>query len=316
MALPNSIRKAALAGDIAALEKWFEQPCPDPDESDDHGWTLMHHVANRGHVAAMRVLADKGVSATRADADGWTPLHVASIHGHGDAAWLLLDRGARVDARTRRAATPLHLAAEQNHCGVLRVLLRRGAALDARDDAGRAAEARATGAARPEAAALLAAVRRAGDWKASGAGARSPAARAPRRPPRARQVRPRLPDAARRAPRPRGAGRARGAEKIRRVRDASSARPIAPPTGGERSVRDVRRSWNGAAASGTSSPAGRASTPDPLLARLFPWHAPVPRDDDATDEPPSLRAREATEPRDVPREVFWRVFAYWRCRDD
>ena len=52
---------------------------------------------------------------------------------------------------------------------------------------------------------------------------------------------------------------------------------------------------------------GRAWTDDALLCRLFPWHAPV--EEDATDEP-SLQARE------LPKEVFWLVFEYWRSDRD
>jgi hypothetical protein len=58
---------------------------------------------------------------------------------------------------------------------------------------------------------------------------------------------------------------------------------------------------------------GRASTSDALLARLFPYHAPVQSEDDATDEPPPLLARAPQGPREVPKEVFWLVFEFWRC---
>ena len=58
---------------------------------------------------------------------------------------------------------------------------------------------------------------------------------------------------------------------------------------------------------------GRASTSGALLARLFPYHAPVEQDDDATDEPPPLLARAPQGPREVPKEVFWLVFEFWRC---
>jgi len=55
----------------------------------------------------------------------------------------------------------------------------------------------------------------------------------------------------------------------------------------------------------------RAAAPAPpgLLARLFPH-----RDAAASDERPPRRARG---PRELPKEVFWRVLEYWRCdRDD
>ena len=54
-----------------------------------------------------------------------------------------------------------------------------------------------------------------------------------------------------------------------------------------------------------------------LLRCLFPWHAPVDDDDgDADAERPSLLARAAQGPRELPKEVFWLVFKFWRsCRD-
>ena len=54
---------------------------------------------------------------------------------------------------------------------------------------------------------------------------------------------------------------------------------------------------------------GRASTTDALLARLFPFRAPVEQDD-STGQPP-LRARAAAGPPELPNEVFWLVFQFW-----
>jgi len=54
---------------------------------------------------------------------------------------------------------------------------------------------------------------------------------------------------------------------------------------------------------------GRASTTDALLGRLFPYFAPGVEQ----DQPPPLLARAAAGPREVPKEVFWLVFAFWRC---
>ena len=59
---------------------------------------------------------------------------------------------------------------------------------------------------------------------------------------------------------------------------------------------------------------GRAMTDDDLLLRLFPWHPPI--QDNATDESPSLRARAAQGPRELPKEVFWLVFKFWRSDRD
>ena len=67
----------------------------------------------------------------------------------------------------------------------------------------------------------------------------------------------------------------------------------------------------------------RPKSGDPILARLFPWRAPLPEGaavDDAT--PPRRRARPrraaAGGPRgqDLPKEVAWLVLSYWRSSRD
>jgi hypothetical protein len=57
------------------------------------------------------------------------------------------------------------LDARFGHCEMIRLLLHHGADFDARDNNGTTAEAHARMHTRPEAAALLAAVRRAGGWR-------------------------------------------------------------------------------------------------------------------------------------------------------
>ena len=54
---------------------------------------------------------------------------------------------------------------------------------------------------------------------------------------------------------------------------------------------------------------GRASTDDDLLLRLFPWHAP-PKNGPTTRAARRARAPQAAQ---LPKEVFWLIFEFWRC---
>jgi len=191
MQLPTGIVNAAYAGDLLAIQEWFETGTRDPDDVDYgdenvSGRTLLHIAAWAGHCGMIRFLLERGSSVhVRATMNmDETPLFLAAMGGHCDAAVLLLDHGAAVNARDFMRHTPLIYFAENylkykyceralvedDTCAMIRLLLRRGAdqdllgmhAISGMVDA----ETYARNNDFAEGAALLADVRIAGGWNA------------------------------------------------------------------------------------------------------------------------------------------------------
>lgn len=86
----------------------------------DHGWdinegaghrTLLHHDANHGHGAKVRVLLDHGADPNARDCGGRTPLHLLAARGTGrDAIRALARAGADLELRDKAGHTPLDYA--------------------------------------------------------------------------------------------------------------------------------------------------------------------------------------------------------------
>ena len=90
-------------------------------------------AAQRGDLAAVRLLLRDGADVNAAQGDGMTALHWAAERGSRELAEVLLYAGARVDAGTRIGHyTPLHLAARAAHGQVVTLLLDAGADPEAR----------------------------------------------------------------------------------------------------------------------------------------------------------------------------------------
>jgi hypothetical protein len=77
-------------------------------------------AAERGDLAQVRSLLDKGVSPDVKDDDGRTPLTEAAYGGHVDVVKLLIDRGADVYAKKADGATPLSLAKNKETAEVIK----------------------------------------------------------------------------------------------------------------------------------------------------------------------------------------------------
>jgi serine/threonine-protein phosphatase 6 regulatory ankyrin repeat subunit B len=127
-------------------------------ETDNQGWTALHHAALWGHEEAVTFLLGKGAQANsrdendttpfmiscqdghmgvarlllqhvgaqvaqEADDRGWTPLHSASRWGHEETVTFLLGQGAQANSKDENGATPFMMACWQGHLGVVRLLL-------------------------------------------------------------------------------------------------------------------------------------------------------------------------------------------------
>lgn len=89
----------------------------------------LHMAALRGHVAITKMLvkAAADLEATSTKGKGSTPLHFAAGEGHLEIVNVLIKAGANPNSRTFDGSTPLHAVAQEGHLEVIDVLIRAGA---------------------------------------------------------------------------------------------------------------------------------------------------------------------------------------------
>lgn len=95
------------------------------------GMTPLHYAAKNGNGLMVRLLLDKGASATicTADVNGKTPLHYATEGGHEAVVQSLLKHSvlATICAADNNGLRPLHYAAHSGKKSIVRLLLDKGA---------------------------------------------------------------------------------------------------------------------------------------------------------------------------------------------
>ena len=102
----------------------------------EHGWdinegtgqrTLLHHDANHGHGAKVRILLEHGADPNSQDDVGRTPLHLLAARGTGrDAIRALVRAGADLNVRDHAGYTPLDYARRAQRRAAEREILSLG----------------------------------------------------------------------------------------------------------------------------------------------------------------------------------------------
>ena len=96
---------------------------------DNLGYTPMHYAVMQGHVALVRWLVARNVSALQLTSHGRTSLHIAAIYGHVDLANYFVERGVDVDCRGGAGLTPLSDACAAGMLNVVKYFVDKGADL-------------------------------------------------------------------------------------------------------------------------------------------------------------------------------------------
>jgi ankyrin repeat protein len=131
------LQRAAADGDVRELEQLLRDGAYVNTRCDFRSWTALHVAADRGQVAAARVLLEHGAKVDLQDTDGYTPLHVTGSNpkahprstesARNEVAVVLLDHGANPNATTNYGYNPLHCAVRSDDAALVRILLDRGA---------------------------------------------------------------------------------------------------------------------------------------------------------------------------------------------
>lgn len=146
----DQAEEAVLNENTASIAHYLDEG-HDVNETNDAGWTLLHHAAARGKCNTMALLLKRGAALTVQSKTGNTPLHCAVENGCAQATailyWAILgwryktlqvsfpvdgispDHGVTIlkdpiNYQNNAGRTVLHLAAEGNHRHITWILLK------------------------------------------------------------------------------------------------------------------------------------------------------------------------------------------------
>ncbi|KAI4257784.1 MAG: hypothetical protein LQ352_001499 [Teloschistes flavicans] len=133
----NDLLQEAVNGGHTAMIELISDLTGDTQNGDGITSSLLNRVHyNRPSIANLEVLIKKGANLTQMGSRGYTPIHLASQKGHLDAVRLFLDQGVSPDIRDQAGHTPLHLATFRGSSETVELLLDRGANILAQNHAG------------------------------------------------------------------------------------------------------------------------------------------------------------------------------------
>ena len=116
------MRKAALEGDVAALDAIIATGVNLESPHAKDGQTALMYASANGNVDAMEVLIKAGAKLETRDKFGYTALHIAATTGEAKSILLLLASGSNVDARNKFGHSALKMAREEKRAAAIAVL--------------------------------------------------------------------------------------------------------------------------------------------------------------------------------------------------
>jgi ankyrin repeat protein len=125
----TALGRAAERGRLAAVKCLLERGA-DPDKADNSsdGFRPLHWAAKEDRRSVLKALLDGGADPNKTSKDGRTPLHVGVAECNEDAVKTLLKDGrTKVDKTDCEGETALYLAVKKNHIDMVTILLRAGA---------------------------------------------------------------------------------------------------------------------------------------------------------------------------------------------
>lgn len=107
----------------------------DLNDSDTHGFTLLHYATLFNKSDIVHYLISKGAHVNAKDKKrGYTPLYYAAKYGYKELVEYLLANGADANSKSKDNATPLQRAAEKGHLDIVKLLVSHGADINVKDN--------------------------------------------------------------------------------------------------------------------------------------------------------------------------------------
>ena len=128
----SPLLSAAEKGDLAKVERLLDKG-ELIDARDKNGMTPLHHAILSDHVDVALFLLERGADRDARDKEGSTAITFACMRQLQPVVGALLDRGCDVNTRDARGATPLMWAANRGSMPLVVLLVERGADVNAQD---------------------------------------------------------------------------------------------------------------------------------------------------------------------------------------
>lgn len=121
------LHKAALAGDLKAVQRLLQQPGASVNQTDENGAVPLHCAALKGHIDVIDALVAAGAAVNAQTQTDLTPLLYAIANTQLAAVECLLRHGANLNTTPAGEIYPLLMAVKERSPEIARVLLNAGA---------------------------------------------------------------------------------------------------------------------------------------------------------------------------------------------